>query len=191
MIRAGRLLAVATLLALAVVQLASAQDATPPATPNHALATPAMIYGAEIFDAIPVSMLIENVGNTPDRLLGGSSPIAARFEVHHTGLVAGRRQMELLPDGLEIPPGAMLILEGGADHLMLFAPRVMLVQGRTFPLTLHFARAGDVDVTGRVRRKVDAAGITPFPPVVAGGLRISLISAPPAPVARATPVASS
>ena len=64
---------------------------------------------------------------------------------------------------------------------MLYGLLVDLVQGRTFPLTLHFARAGDVTVTARVRRKLDAAGVTPFPPVMADDLSISLISAPPAP----------
>ena len=43
---------------------------------------------------------------------------------------------------------------------MLVGLRQDLVQGRAFPLTLIFSRAGDVTVTARVRRKVDASGIT-------------------------------
>jgi hypothetical protein len=50
-------------------------------------------------------------------------------------------------------------------------------------LTLDFERAGQIAVTVRVRRKVDAAGVPPIPPVAVGDLAISLVSAPPAPAA--------
>jgi copper(I)-binding protein len=178
MIRAASLALVSVALTLLAARATSAGDATPvpqpPVTPSAAYA------GAEIPGAIPVSLTIENNGDTPDVLLGGSTPIADHVEVHSTRLISGYRQMFSLPDGLPIPPGARRTLEPGADHLMLYGLRETLVQGRTFPLTLHFARAGEVSVTGRVRRKVDAAGITPFPPVTAGALSVSLVAAPPA-----------
>jgi hypothetical protein len=56
-----------------------------------------------------------------------------------------------------------------------------LVQGKTFPLTLRFERAGEVAVIARVRRRVDAAGTQPLPEVSLGDLTITLASAPPAP----------
>ena len=141
----------------------------------------------EMVDAVPVSLLIRNDGDEADRLLGGSTPIARQVEVHGARLVAGRREMRANPDGLVIPANATLILEPGGHHLMLFGLQTDLVQGETFPLTLDFAQAGEVTVMARVRRKVDAAGITPFPPVVQDGLSISLVSAPPAPAGTATP----
>jgi copper(I)-binding protein len=114
--------------------------------------------------------------------------VAERVEIHQTRLVNGRREMVLLPAGLIIPPTSTLVLEPGSSHLMLVGLRQDLVQGRTFPLTLYFSQAREVTVMARVRRKVDAAGITPFPPVVTGDLWISLASAPPAhPFAVATP----
>jgi hypothetical protein len=179
MIRTGGTCLLAVFVAGAVARTAIAGDATPL---PHAPVTPSAAYaGVEIPGAIPVSLVVENNADTPDVLLGGSTPIAERVEVHRTRLVSGHREMAPLPDGLPIPPGATLVLEPGADHLMLYGLHESLVQGATFPLTLHFAHAGDVSVTGRVRRKLDAGGITPFPPVSAGALSISLISAPPAP----------
>lgn len=70
---------------------------------------------------------------------------------------------------------------------MLLGLRRDLAQGETFPLTLRFARAGEMTVTARVRRKVDAAAVSPVPTVVSGDISVSLASAPPAPAA--TPAA--
>ena len=67
------------------------------------------------------------------------------------------------------------------DHLALVGLRRPLAQGETFPLTLRFAQAGEVTVAGRVRRRLDAAGVAPIPPATAGSLTVTLVSAPPAP----------
>ncbi len=155
-------------------------DTAPPATPIAA-GDPFELPGA-----IPISLLIRNDGDADDRLLGASTPAGDQIEMHCTRLIDGRRVMRIVPDGLAIPAGATIILEPGASHLMLVGLHVDLVQGKTFPLTLHFARAGEVTVTVRVRRRVDAAGITPFPPVMAGGISVSLASAPPAPAGTPT-----
>ncbi len=152
------------------------------------IATPVAIPSSEMASAVTVALTIHNDGQVADQLIGGETPVAERVEVHQTRLVDGRREMDLLSDGLVIPPATTLVLEPGSSHLMLVGLRQDLVQGRTFPLTLYFSRTGTVTVTARVRRKVDAAGITPFPPVVAGDLSISLVSVPPAhPFSLATP----
>ncbi|MFN8591719.1 MAG: copper chaperone PCu(A)C [Thermomicrobiales bacterium] len=153
-------------------------------------ATPVGIAG-EMPGDVPVALTIRNTGGEYDSLLGATSPIADRIDLHHTRVANGLREMDLIADGIAIPPDATVTLELGSTHLMLIGLREPLVQGRTFPLTLHFARAGEVTVTVRVRRKLDAAGITPFPPVAAGDLQISLASAPPAPGPRGTPAAGS
>jgi len=154
---------------------------TPAATP---------VTGGDPFEvpgAAPLSLLIQNAGDQDDRLLGASSPAGERIEVHRTRLIDGRRTMQMLPDGLVVPAGETLVLEPGATHLMLIGLRIGLVQGDTFSLTLHFAHAGDVTVPARVRRRVDAAGTTPFPPIVVSDISVSLASAPPAAAPAATP----
>jgi copper(I)-binding protein len=149
--------------------------------------TPETVFVKELVGAVPVSLQVRNDGDEPDRLLGGSSPIAERIEVHQSRLIDGQRLMGLLAEGIAIPAGSTLTLEPGSQHLMLIGLRRPLVQGDTFPLTLHFARAGEVSVTARVRRKVDAAGVAPIPPVAAGALTVSLVSAPPAPAGTPSP----
>lgn len=145
------------------------------------VATPVTQILNETPGNVPVSMLVRNVGSLDDVLLGASSPVADRVELHRSPLVAGVRVMEPIGEGFILPPGSMTIFEPESVHLMLIGTRQPLVQGAHFPLLLRFERAGEVSVTGRVRRKVDAAGVTPIPPVTAGDLEVSLVSAPPAP----------
>lgn len=185
MIRIALWLAVALAGALAV-EVAGAPGAEP-ATPVAVAGTPQTVFGSgEMPGAVAVSLRIENRGTRHDRLRGGSTLLATDVEPHRTRLVAGQRVMEAIPEGIVIPPGSTLTLEPGSSHLMLVDLQRALVQGQTFPLTLDFERAGEVMVTVRVRRKVDAAGVPAIPPVEVGGLTIALASAPPAPVA--TPV---
>ena len=143
-------------------------------------------HGDALADAVPVSMVIRNDGDDEDRLLSGSTPVARRIDVHLTRLVDGRREMQPVPGGLSIPAHGSLILEPGASHLMLLGLQTDLVQGETFPLTLRFARAGVVTVTARVRRRVDAAGLTPNPALIIGDLSLALASVPPAPAGTPT-----
>ena len=142
---------------------------------------------SESTDGVPVSLTIQNDGDEDDRLVGASTPIARCVRIDRTRLVRGRPQTVRLPGGLLIPAGAAITLEPGSSHLALFGLRADLVQGETFPLTLYFDRAGEGEVVGRVRRKVDAAGSTPLPPVSVGDLTVARVSVQPAPAA--TPVA--
>ena len=50
-------------------------------------------------------MKITNTGTAPDRLIGGSSPISGRFEIHEMSMDNGVMRMRPLKDGLEIKPG--------------------------------------------------------------------------------------
>lgn len=177
MSRAGSLLALVVVIGLMSGQAAftrevSSRQATPLAGSPYPV--------GEMPNAAPVSMMIQNDGKEADRLLGAWSPVADVVVVHQVTMHEGARWMEPAGDGVPIPAGATVILEPERDHLMLVGLRQGLVQGERFPLTLRFARAGEIAVTGRVRRKVDAAGLVPIPPVAAGALTISLISAPPA-----------
>lgn len=173
------------MMALAVVSHAGAagialHDFVPPPAPFQATMREnqlAWSYG----DGVPASLTIHNDGSVDDRLLGASSPIASCVGIQRTQFVHGRPQIVPLPDGLVVSAGATITLEPAAGHLALFGLRSDLVQGQSFPLTLYFDRAGEVEVTARVRRKLDAAGITPLPPVSAGDLTVTGVSAMPAP----------
>jgi copper(I)-binding protein len=180
MTRAAALIVLTTLVASFLVDRGIAEDAPPFvafATPSPA--TPASYAIGEMPDAAPLSILIQNHGRVDDQLLGGSTPVADWVEVHTSQLDHGARRMLPAPDGITIPAGGTILLESASDHLMLIGLREDLIQGQSFPLTLRFARAGEVTVTVRVRRKVDAAGLNPIPATTVGDLTISLASAPP------------
>ncbi len=105
-----------------------------PATPNGAATAAAY-------------MQIGNHGRTDDRLLGGSSPVAGKIEIHEMSMAGGIMSMHALPGGLPIPAGKTVNLEPNANyHLMLSDLKAPLKNGTRLSLTLNFARAGMVHV---------------------------------------------
>ncbi|WP_448664111.1 copper chaperone PCu(A)C [Sphingomonas sp. CJ20] len=96
-------------------------------------------------------MTIANTAKRPDQLLGGSSPVAQRVEIHTMSLEGGVMRMRALPDGLAIPPHGSVSLAPGGYHIMLIGlKRPLALRGRV-PLTLRFRHAGNVKVTLVVR----------------------------------------
>lgn len=131
-------------------------------------------------DQSPVTLTIQNDGNESDLLLGATTPVARCVKLHRSQLVQGQPQVLPVPGGLIVPAATTVTLEQGTDHLVLVGLRSDLVQGDIFPLTLHFDRAGELQVVARVRRRVDAAGSMPLPPVSACELTVTGVSAQPA-----------
>ena len=62
-------------------------------------------------------------------------------------VVNGVMQMRQLADGLAIPAGGSVALKPGSYHVMLIGLKKPLAAGETFPLTLTFAKAGNISVT--------------------------------------------
>jgi copper(I)-binding protein len=89
---------------------------------------------------------IANQSNEADRLIGGSSPAAARVEVHGMKMDGNVMQMRQLKDGLEVPAGGTAELSPGGTHLMLINIARPLKEGDMVPVTLEFAKAGKVEV---------------------------------------------
>ena len=95
-----------------------------------------------------------NRGKTADRLIGATSPVAAKVELHSMTMDGGIMKMRPLPDGIEIPAGGTASLAPGGNHLMLIGLKAPLVKGTMVPLKLQFAKAGTV----KVELKVEAVG---------------------------------
>lgn len=89
---------------------------------------------------------ITNTGTVPDRLIGGSSDIAGRFEVHEMSMDNGVMKMRMLQHGLEIKPGQTVELKPGGYHVMFMGLKQQLKKGDHFKSTLVFEKAGKVDV---------------------------------------------
>lgn len=92
-------------------------------------------------------LIIENKGATPDKLIGGSSPVAAKVEVHEMAMNNGVMTMRPVENGLSIPPGQSITLAPGGYHLMLMDLKGPLKKGDKVPVTLAFEKAGEVKVT--------------------------------------------
>lgn len=91
-------------------------------------------------------MVIQNNGSTPDRLIGGSTEIAGRFQIHEMTMKNGVMKMRELEKGVEIAPGKSIKFSPGGYHLMFLDLKTPPVQGKRFKGTLVFEKAGKVNV---------------------------------------------
>jgi len=102
-------------------------------------------------------MKIKNTGTEPDRLVGGSTPVAGKFEIHEMSMDKGIMRMRPLPAGLEIKPGETVELKPSGTHIMMMDVKQPIVRGKPFAGSLTFEKAGSVDVDFAV----EAVGGTP------------------------------
>jgi copper(I)-binding protein len=89
---------------------------------------------------------ITNTGTTPDRLTGGSTEVAKRFEIHEMSMEGGVMKMRELKDGLTIAPGATVELKPGSYHIMMMNLSRPLTKGEKVKGSLTFEKAGKVDI---------------------------------------------
>ena len=90
---------------------------------------------------------IVNTGQTDDRLIGVASPIAAKAELHTMSMKGGIMEMRPATDGIDIPAGKSVELTPSGLHVMFVNIKQPFKQGSTIPVTLTFAKAGDVKLT--------------------------------------------
>jgi copper(I)-binding protein len=93
---------------------------------------------------------ITNSGKEPDRLIGGSLPVATSVEVHQMTMSNGVMKMRNMDQGLEIKPGQTIELKPGSYHLMFNGLHEGLKQGQTIKGTLQFEKAGSIEVEFQV-----------------------------------------
>lgn len=138
----SRLVFVTALLALLAMP-AQAADVTVGQLKISAAWARATPKGASVGGAY---LQISNIGNTPDRLMGGSTAVAKEVQLHEMSMANGVMKMRPVAGGLEIKPGQTVTLKPGGYHLMLMGIKGALKQGEHFKVTLEFAKAGKVEV---------------------------------------------
>ncbi len=84
-----------------------------------------------------------------DRLIGISTPVAGKAELHETRNENGVMQMRPVP-ALPLEPGKTLTLAPGGYHVMLLNLKQPLKAGDSFPLTLVFEKAKPITVQVKV-----------------------------------------
>jgi hypothetical protein len=96
-------------------------------------------------------MIVRNKSGSPDRLVGASSPAAARLETHvhiKDGEILRMREAKTL----DVPAKGTLELKPGGAHLMFVDIKQPLKEGDKVPVTLKFEKAGEVKTEFHVGR---------------------------------------
>ena len=107
-------------------------------------------------------MMIKNTGDEDDQLIGVSSDVAKRTELHtHKDDGNGNMQMLHVKEGFAVPAGGMHMLARGGDHVMMMGLNRGLEHGDVVTITLTFEKAGEValDVPVDLERKADHGAI--------------------------------
>ena len=91
-------------------------------------------------------MTITNKGASEDRLVSGTSPVAAEVQLHTMTMDGGVMRMRQVEGGIAVPARGALELKPGSYHIMFMGLKRQLRQGERFPVTLRFQRAGRVTV---------------------------------------------
>ena len=98
--------------------------------------------------------VVHNNGKTADTLLSVDSPIAGKAELHEHVMQGDLMKMQQVPQ-VVVAAGGEVAFAPMAYHVMLLElkDRSLLSDGKRFPLTLHFEKAGDVTVEVAVQKQ--------------------------------------
>ena len=98
--------------------------------------------------------IIDNKGKQDDRLLSVDTPISDRSELHEHVMTGDVMRMQQVAN-VAVPAGGKVVFSPSAYHVMIMQPkdRSLLTDGKRFPLTLHFEKAGDITVEVAVQKQ--------------------------------------
>ncbi len=132
--------ALASFLALIVIAGTACAKNTPSVDvgTTYAYATAEVAKNGAVFTSFTSS--------TDDTLVSVSGDIAEKIEIHDMGMEDGMMRMRKM-DNLPLPAGENVKLEPAGKHIMLIGLAGQLKDGEEFPLTLHFEKAGEQDIT--------------------------------------------
>jgi periplasmic copper chaperone A len=82
-------------------------------------------------------LVLRNTSASADRLVGGSTPVAERFELHTMSMKGDVMEMRQV-DGIDLP--------AGQEVVMLIGLKTPLKIGDKVPVTLKFEKAGPMTV---------------------------------------------
>ena len=102
-------------------------------------------------------MTITNKGTTADKLVSARSTVSDKVEIHEMQMDGSVMRMRELAKGLDIPPGATVMLKPGSYHIMFMELKAPLAKDAKVPVTLVFEKAGSIDV----QLNVQAMGAMP------------------------------
>ncbi len=89
---------------------------------------------------------IVNRNAEADRLVGATSSLAEKIELHGIKVVGADIAMRRLDRGVSLPPGTAITLKPRGYHLLLQGLKAPLAQGQRVPVTLIFEKAGGREI---------------------------------------------
>ncbi|WP_417317264.1 copper chaperone PCu(A)C [Emcibacter sp.] len=101
--------------------------------------------------------LMNNSGQDDDRLLSVRTSLSNRAELHEHIYDQGVMKMRQV-DHVAVPSGEHVVFKPGGYHVMIFDVKRVLAEGDSFPLTLVFEHAGEIEVTAHVMKQAPAEG---------------------------------
>lgn len=93
------------------------------------------------------AFLTLNIDEGEDKLVGATTPVAEKAELHTHLMEDGIAKMRPVQGGIPVKAGTPTELKPGGLHIMLMGLKAPLKEGESFPLTLTFEKAGAVQVT--------------------------------------------
>jgi copper(I)-binding protein len=90
-------------------------------------------------------LTITNKGTAPDHLIGATSPLAGKGEIHEMGVADGVMKMRPVEGGIEIPAGGAVTLAPNGFHIMFTGLKEPFKEGGKLPVTLTFEKAGSIE----------------------------------------------
>jgi copper(I)-binding protein len=102
-------------------------------------------------------LTVRNGGDQDDRLIGVSSEVADKAELHSSVVQDGVMKMRAV-EALDVPAHGEAVLEPGGLHIMLIGLKAPLEEGKSFALTLEFENAGEIEVMTTVENIAHAGG---------------------------------
>ncbi|MGC0415442.1 copper chaperone PCu(A)C [Embleya sp. AB8] len=103
-------------------------------------------------------LIVQNDGDTADRLLSVASPLSGEVMLHQT---SGNSMQHMT--GLDVPAHGKGVLARGGSHIMFMNPNKAVQKGDTVPLTLTFQQTGPVTVQVPVLGVTERPGDAPAP----------------------------
>ena len=94
-------------------------------------------------------LTVVNVGQSSDRLVAAKGDLAKRVEIHTHLMDNGVMRMRRV-EGIDLPAGAKIMMKPGGYHVMLIGLHRPLIKGESFPVTLVFEKAGEIQVMVKV-----------------------------------------
>jgi len=103
-------------------------------------------------------MTITNNGSSSDRLVAVEGDLP-RIEIHTFEMDGDVAKMIKMENGVELPSGETVMLAPGGMHVMFMGLSEPFVEGETFPATLVFEKAGQVEIVFNVEERPERAGM--------------------------------